>query len=79
MKNISRLLIAYDGSDCSDAMLQDLRWAGLPAALEAVVATMAYVFVPPDNEVNETISGPAAAGRGSCQTEFPRMVRQGRG
>lgn len=61
MEKISRLLIAYDGSECSDAMLQDLRRAGLPAAAEAVVATIAYVFVPPDNEVNETISGPAAA------------------
>ncbi|HEX5705353.1 MAG TPA: universal stress protein [Pyrinomonadaceae bacterium] len=60
MKKISRLLIAYDGSECSDAMLQDLRRAGLPAAVEAVVATIAYVFIP-DNEVNETISGPAAA------------------
>lgn len=61
METIFRLLIAYDGSECSDAMLQDLRRAGLPAALEAVVATIAYVFVPPDNEVNETVSGPAAA------------------
>ena len=61
MKKISRLLIAYDGSECSDAMLQDLTRAGLPAAAEAVVATIAYVFVPPDNEVNETDSGPAAA------------------
>src|SRR5687767_7574491 len=42
-------------------MLEDLRRAGLPAAVEAVVATIAYVFVPPDDEVNETISGPAAA------------------
>jgi nucleotide-binding universal stress UspA family protein len=61
LKKISRLLIAYDGSECSDDMLQDLRRAGLPATVEAVVATIAYVFVPPDNEVNETISGPAAA------------------
>ncbi|HEX6189042.1 MAG TPA: universal stress protein [Pyrinomonadaceae bacterium] len=61
MKKISRLLIAYDGSECSDAMLEDLRRAGLPRAVEAVVATIAYVFVPPDNEVNETVSGPAAA------------------
>ena len=61
MKEISRLLIAYDGSECSDAMLEDLRRAGLPAALEAVVATIAYVFVPPDDEVNESVSAPAAA------------------
>src|SRR5687768_4527848 len=61
LKKISRLLIAYDGSECSDAMLEDVRRAGLPPAVEAVVATIAYVFVPPDDEVNETISGPAAA------------------
>jgi hypothetical protein len=46
MKKISRLLVAYDGSDCSDAMLQDLRRAGLRAAVEAVVATVADFFVP---------------------------------
>jgi nucleotide-binding universal stress UspA family protein len=61
LKKISRLLIAYDGSECADAMLHDLRRAGLPAALEAVVAAIAYVFVPPDSEVNETSSDPAAA------------------
>ena len=53
--------MAYDGSECSDAMLEDVRRAGLPEAVEAVVATIAYVFVPPDDEVSETISGPAAA------------------
>ena len=61
MKKISRLLIAYDGSECADAMLQDLRRAGLPEAVEAVVASIAYVFVPSDNDVTEVISSPAAA------------------
>lgn len=63
MKKISRLLIAYDGSECSDAMLHDLRRAGLPAVVEAVVVTIAYVFLPPDAETagNEIISDPAAA------------------
>jgi nucleotide-binding universal stress UspA family protein len=63
MKEIFRLLIAYDGSECSDAMLKDLRRAGLAATGEAVVATIAYVFLPPpDDEVDdsEVISGPAA-------------------
>ena len=62
MKEISRLLIAYDGSKCSDAMLKDLRRAGLPAVLEAVVATIAFVFIPPAEEPadNDIISGPAA-------------------
>lgn len=64
MKEISRLLIAYDGSECSESMLKDLRRAGLAAAVEAVVATIAYVFLPPpEDEVrdDEIISQPAAA------------------
>lgn len=47
MKEISKLLIAYDGSAYSDAALNDLLRAGLPATLEAVVLTVAYVFLPP--------------------------------
>ncbi len=47
MKEISKLLIAYDGSECSNAALNDLRRAGLPATVEAVVLTVAYVFLPP--------------------------------
>ena len=47
MKEISRLLVAYDGSACSDAALNDLGRAGLPRTLEAVVVTVAYVFLPP--------------------------------
>src|SRR5687767_14416407 len=49
MKEITRLLIAYDGSTCSDAALEDLKRAGLPKQLEAVVLSVAaHVFVPPD-------------------------------
>lgn len=47
MKQISRLLIAYDGSACSDAALRDLVRAGLPATLEAVVVTVSDVITPP--------------------------------
>lgn len=64
MKEISKLLIAYDGSACSDAALNDLRRAGLPAALEAVVLTVAYVFLPPPAEevlADELVSPGAAA------------------
>lgn len=46
-----KLLIAYDGSECADAALDDLTRAGLPASLEAVVLSVADVFVPPP--VNE--------------------------
>jgi nucleotide-binding universal stress UspA family protein len=50
MKEVSKILIAYDGSACSDAALQDLRRAGLPAAAEAVVLTAADVILPPPDE-----------------------------
>jgi len=42
-----KILIGYDGSECADAALEDLRWAGLPDVAEAVVFTAADVFVPP--------------------------------
>ncbi|HWT00356.1 MAG TPA: universal stress protein [Pyrinomonadaceae bacterium] len=55
MKALSKILIAYDGSACADAALNDLQRAGLPATLEAVVITVADVIVPPpDDEVPES-------------------------
>lgn len=50
MKEISKILIAYDGSDCADAALLDLRSTGLPKVLEAVVLTVAGVILPPPEE-----------------------------
>ncbi|MDQ3803334.1 MAG: universal stress protein, partial [Acidobacteriota bacterium] len=50
MKAPSKILIAYDGSACSDAALQDLRRAGLPPDADAVVLTVADVIVPPPDE-----------------------------
>jgi nucleotide-binding universal stress UspA family protein len=38
-----RVLIGYDGSDCAEAVVYDLRRAGLPADVEAVVLTAAEV------------------------------------
>ena len=40
---IMRMLIGYDGSDCAEAAIYDLRRAGLPAYAEAVVLTSADV------------------------------------
>jgi nucleotide-binding universal stress UspA family protein len=50
MKEVSKLLIAYDGSACSDAALKDLARAGLPLAVEAVVVTVADIILPPPDE-----------------------------
>jgi nucleotide-binding universal stress UspA family protein len=41
-----RVLIAYDGSDCSDIAINDLRHAGLPAQCEALVVCAADTFMP---------------------------------
>ena len=48
-----KILIAYDGSECGDAALADLRRAGLPDKVEALVMSVADVFLPPP--INEEI------------------------
>jgi nucleotide-binding universal stress UspA family protein len=45
-----KILIGYDGSECADAALSDLRRAGLPRQSEAVVLSVADVFLPPPVE-----------------------------
>ena len=52
-----KILIGYDGSECADAALQDLQRAGLGADVEALVMTVADVFVPMplDEEVENTV------------------------
>jgi nucleotide-binding universal stress UspA family protein len=42
-----KILIAYDGSDCADAALDDLQRAGLPVAAEAQIISVAEVWLPP--------------------------------
>ena len=42
-----KVLIAYDGSKCSDAALDDITHAGLPEKGEALVMSVAEVWLPP--------------------------------
>jgi nucleotide-binding universal stress UspA family protein len=44
-----KILIAYDGSDCANAALEDLPRAGLPHAVEALIMSVADVFLPPSS------------------------------
>jgi len=46
-----KILIAYDGSESSDAAIDDLRHAGLPRTIDALVMSLADVFLPP--RINE--------------------------
>ena len=52
-----KILIGYDGSEFADAALEDLQRAGLGADVEALVMTVADVFVPMplDEEVENTV------------------------
>jgi nucleotide-binding universal stress UspA family protein len=55
MSERMKILIGYDGSECADAALEDLRRAGLPERVEAVVLSVADVFVPPPvSEADDT-------------------------
>jgi nucleotide-binding universal stress UspA family protein len=42
-----KILIAYDGSDCAEAALDDLQRAGLPAEAEALIMSVVEVWLPP--------------------------------
>ncbi|HMQ04885.1 MAG TPA: universal stress protein [Pyrinomonadaceae bacterium] len=44
-----KLLFAYDGSACADAAIDDLARAGLPERGNAVVISVAEVWLPPPN------------------------------
>jgi nucleotide-binding universal stress UspA family protein len=52
-----KILVAYDGSNCANAALEDLKRAGLDTTAEVLVMTLADVFVPPpiDDEVENTL------------------------
>jgi nucleotide-binding universal stress UspA family protein len=47
MNEQMKVLIGYDGSSCADGALLDLRRAGMPQTVEAVVMCVADVLMPP--------------------------------
>lgn len=57
MNELMKILIAYDSSECSDGALEDLRRAGLPKKVEALVMTLADVLLPPPlNESDNNVA-----------------------
>jgi nucleotide-binding universal stress UspA family protein len=48
-----KVLIAYDGSQHSDAALRDLQRAGLPSEAECIVLTIADVWLPATSDSDE--------------------------
>jgi nucleotide-binding universal stress UspA family protein len=57
MENRMKILVAYDGSECADAALEDLRSAGLPADAQINVLSVVEHWLPPPSglEVIEQI------------------------
>jgi nucleotide-binding universal stress UspA family protein len=56
-----KLLIGYDGSECADAALNDLRRAGLSGDLEVRVLSVAEVFLPAIGSDATAVSEPVYA------------------
>jgi nucleotide-binding universal stress UspA family protein len=60
-----KLLVGYDGSSCADCALDDLQRAGLPREAEAVVLSVAELWLAPPSVRQSVKSGivePVAAG-----------------
>jgi nucleotide-binding universal stress UspA family protein len=55
------ILIAYDGSGCADAALDDLKVAGLPTEADATVLTVTEVWLPPQPPSSSEIVDSARA------------------
>lgn len=56
--SIARVLIAYDGSSGADAIFEDLALAGLPERLEALVLSVADVWMPA-HDAPQSVTAPA--------------------
>lgn len=78
MNGKMKILIAYDGSECGDAALADLKSAGLPKTAEAVVMTLADVFLPPpiNEEVDNTFPMTVPAGVRRAHERAEREVKE---
>jgi nucleotide-binding universal stress UspA family protein len=69
-----KLLIAYDGSECADAALDDLTHAVLPIKGEALVMTVVEVWLPPPPPSAYEIVEMATAAKGPLGLERKYMA-----
>lgn len=60
MSDTMKILIAYDGSSGAQAALEDLPRAGLPRVAEALIMSVAEVFLPPPSSPAVPAPVPAA-------------------
>ena len=73
-----KILIANDGSECSEAALDDLKSAGLPKTAEVLVMSLADVFLPPpiNEEVDNTFPMYVPAGVRRAHERAQREVKK---
>ena len=73
-----KILIAYDGSECAGSALDDLNRAGLPSTAEALVLTVADVFLPPpiNEEIDNTFPMYVPAGVRRAHERAERKLRE---
>ena len=69
-----RLLIAYDGSRCADAALDDMTHAGFPLNGEAMVISVAEVWLPPPPPSSLEIVEMAVRAKGPLALERKYMA-----
>jgi nucleotide-binding universal stress UspA family protein len=65
-----RVLVAYDGSQCADAALDDLTHAGLPKKGEALVMSVAEVWLPPPPPSAYEIVGTSSSSLPGLQRKY---------
>jgi nucleotide-binding universal stress UspA family protein len=70
-----KVLIAYDGSKCADAALDDLTHSGLPEEGEALVMSVAEVWLPPPPPSALEIVEMAAMTKGPLGLERKYMAK----
>lgn len=81
MDEKKKILIAYDGSECSEAALEDLRRAGLPEVADVLLITVADVFLPPpiDEARDDTFPFYIPAGVRRAHEHAAKAVEAARG
>jgi nucleotide-binding universal stress UspA family protein len=69
-----KVLIAYDGSQCSDSAMDDLAHAGLPESGQALVISVAEMWLPPSPPSTVEILEMAATTKGALGLERKYMA-----
>lgn len=80
MNRAMKIVVGYDGSQGSDAVIQDLKQAGLPDNVHALVISVADVLVPPSPPGYEAPPLPASiqASFKRSQDEAARLIEEAR-